>query len=157
MQNAPEREVAARAARASTAPPPVVLPGVRRITPAPQGVLAEPPRAKHKHRWLPWLLVVLVLELAAGAAVIAASRLVWNHATVPRVVGLQFTVAAAVLRDKGLLPEVSGEPFQRRVPPQAGSSPSLLAAARREKTDSIVKMVISEGRAPDRTAAVVRA
>jgi serine/threonine-protein kinase len=147
LQNAPEREVAARAARASTAPPPVVLPGVRRITPAPQGVLAEPPRAKHKNRWLPWLLVVLVLELAAGAAVIAASRLVWNHATVPRVVGLQFTVAAAVLRDKGLAPEVSGEQFSQRAAPGRVISQSP-SSGKREKAPSIVKMVISEGPHP---------
>jgi serine/threonine-protein kinase len=127
--------------------PPPALSGVRRIVPAPDGPLAELPRNRRRHRWLPWLLAVLLLELVAGAGVVVASRVVWNHDTVPRVVGLQVTAANAALRRAGLTPEVSGEQYSERVGP-GGVMSQLPRSGAREKAGSIVKMGISKGRHP---------
>jgi serine/threonine-protein kinase len=115
--------------------------------PAPGAVLAEPSRNRRRHRWLPWLLAVLLLELVAGAGVVVASRLVWHHATVPRVVGMQVTAADAILRRTGLTPEVSGAFYSGRVA-RGGVISQLPRSGAREKTASIVKMVISKGRHP---------
>jgi len=90
---------------------------------------------------------VLLLELVAGAGVVVASRLVWHHATVPRVVGMQVTAADAILRKTGLTPEVSGAFYSGRVA-RGGVISQLPRSGAREKTASIVKMVISEGRHP---------
>ncbi len=142
-----EPQVAVRAFRSSATSLPTAVPGVRRIMPTPGAVPAEPPRNRHRHRWLPWLLAVLLLELVAGAGVVVAARLVWHHATVPRVVGMQVTVADAVLRRTGLTPEVSGAFYSGRVA-RGGVISQLPRSGAREKTASIVKMVISEGRHP---------
>jgi serine/threonine-protein kinase len=90
---------------------------------------------------------VLLLELVAGAGVVAASRVMWNHDTVPRVVGLQVTAANAALRRTGLTPEVSGEQYSERVA-RGGVMSQLPRSGAREKAGSIVKMVISKGRHP---------
>ncbi len=128
-------------------PIPTTPPAVRRILPAPDAQLGEPPRKRRKHRWLPWLLVVLLLEILAGAGVVAASRLVWNHDTVPRVVGLNVAAAQSAVRKAGLTPEVSAEQFSGRVPRGEVIS-QLPPSGKREKSTSIVKIVISEGRHP---------
>lgn len=153
LTETPEPQAADQAARSSATSLPTALPGVRRIMPAPDAVLVEPSRARRRHRWLPWLLAVLLLELVAGAGVVAASRLVWNHATVPRVVGLQVTAADAVLRKAGLTPEVSGAQFSGRVAP-GGVMSQAPRRGTREKTASVVKMVISEGRHPTALASL---
>ena len=142
-----EPQVAVQASRSSGPSLPTAVPGVRRIMPAPGAVLAEPSRNRRRHRWLPWLLAVLLLELVAGAGVVVASRLVWHHATVPRVVGMQVTAADAILRRTGLTPEVSGAFYSGRVA-RGGVISQLPRSGAREKTASIVKMVISEGRHP---------
>ena len=142
-----EPQVAAQASRSSGPSLPTAVPGVRRIMPAPGAVLAEPSRNRRRHRWLPWLLAVLLLELVAGAGVVVASRLVWHHATVPRVVGMQVTAADAILRRTGLTPEVSGAFYSGRVA-RGGVISQLPRSGAREKTASIVKMVISKGRHP---------
>ena len=89
----------------------------------------------------------VVAELVAGAGVVVAARLVWHHATVPRVVGMQVTATDAVLRRTGLTPEVSGAFYSGRVA-RGGVISQLPRSGAREKTASIVKMVISEGRHP---------
>jgi serine/threonine-protein kinase len=142
-----EPQVAIQVTRSSATSLPTAVPGVRRIMPAPGAVLAEPSRNRRRHRWLPWLLAVLLLELVAGAGVVVASRLVWHHATVPRVVGMQVTAADAILRRTGLTPEVSGAFYSGRVA-RGGVISQLPRSGAREKTASIVKMVISEGRHP---------
>ena len=115
LPDAPEPPAVPQVVRSSPASLPTALPGVRRILLAPDAQLTESPRKRRKHRWLPWLLVVLLLELVAGAGVVAASRLVWNHDTVPQIVGLRVTAAEAAVRKTGLTPEVSGEQFSARV------------------------------------------
>ncbi|MGD0285302.1 MAG: PASTA domain-containing protein [Acidimicrobiales bacterium] len=143
-----EPQVAIQVTRSSATSLPTAVPGVRRIMPAPAAVLPEPSRSsRRRHRWLPWLLAVLLLELVAGAGVVVASRLVWHHATVPRVVGMQVTAADAILRRTGLTPEVSGAFYSGRVA-RGGVISQLPRSGAREKTASIVKMVISEGRHP---------
>jgi serine/threonine-protein kinase len=128
-------------------PPPVPLAGVRRVLPAPEVPSAHTPPDRRRHRWLPWLLVLLLLELVAGAGVVAASRLVWNHDTVPRVVGLQVATAEAALRKSGLTPEVSGALYSGSVVRGLVIS-QLPRSGTREKSASIVKIVISQGRHP---------
>jgi serine/threonine-protein kinase len=123
------------------------LPGVRRIELAPEPSAPRQRRSRRKNRWLPWLLVVLVLELVAGAGVIVASRTTFNHDTVPRVAGLNFAVADSAIHKAGLIPEVSAEQYSSSVfrgvvlsqTPPNGSS---------EKSGSVVKIVISEGPHP---------
>jgi serine/threonine-protein kinase len=140
-----EPEAAAQGARPSTAPPPP--PGVRRVLPAPDAPLTGTRRQRRRQRWLPWLLVLLLLELVAGAGVVAASRLVWNHDTVPRVVGMQLASAEAVVRRAGLTPEVAGARYSGSAARGRVMS-QLPRSGAREKSASIVKIVISEGRHP---------
>ena len=130
-----------------TTPTPVSLPGVRRVLPASEVSSAHTPPNRRRHRWLPWLLVLLLLELVAGAGVVAASRLVWNHDTVPRVVGLPAAAAEAALRKIGLTPEVSGALYSGSVAPGLVIS-QLPRSGTREESASIVKLVISQGRHP---------
>jgi len=121
---------------------------VRRIT-TPTPVSSSPPelpRERRKHRWLPWLLVVLLAELAGGAAVIAHSRVV-HHDTVPPVSGLRFSAARVAIRKTGLYPELIGEQYSERVSAGGVISQSPLSG-RSEKAGSIVKVVISKGPHP---------
>ncbi len=85
--------------------------------------------------------------MAAGAGVVAASRLVWNHDTVPRVVGLKVNAAEAAIAKTGLTPEVSGVLYSGRVAPGRVMWEFPLSGTR-EKSASIVKIVISQGRHP---------
>jgi serine/threonine-protein kinase len=140
--------------QAAPSPPPPAptpaqapLPGVRRVLPAPEVPSSEATHNRRKHRWLPWLLAVLLLELVAGAGVVAASRLVWNHETVPRVVSLQVTAAEAAIAKTGLTPEVSGALYSGSVARGLVIS-QLPLSGTREKSASIVKLVISQGRHP---------
>jgi serine/threonine-protein kinase len=155
-QPAPPVSPQARSASVASTPPATVraspvpaapLPGVRRIMPAPEAAPAEPMPARRKHRWLPWLLVVLVLELIAGAGLVVASRVVPHRDTVPRVVGLQVIAANAALRNKGLTPEVSAELYSGGVLRGAVIS-QVPRNGLREKAGSIVKMAISLGPHP---------
>jgi serine/threonine-protein kinase len=131
----------ARAAMATSA-----LAGVRRITSSSAVPALEEARKGRKHRWLPWLLVVLVLELVAGAGLIASGRITPRD-TVPPVVGLRVTAANAAIRRTGLFPEVTGEQYSESVVAGGVISQRPRHAAR-EKAGSIVKMVISEGPHP---------
>jgi serine/threonine-protein kinase len=130
------------------APPATALPGVRRITTAPPAtiVLASEPVRKHKHKWLPWLVVVLLLEVVAGAGVIVRSRAV-HHDNVPAVSGLPDSTARAAIQRTGLYPELIGERYSETVPAGGVISQSPRSGTR-EKSGSIVKIVISEGRHP---------
>ncbi len=140
----PQAGAAAPPARVSL--PSTVLPGVRRITTAGTVVATEPVRKRRRHRLLPWLVVVLVLELVAGAGVILRGRVV-HRDTVPPVFGLTVTAANSALESSGLYPEVSGEVFSARVPVGRVIS-QVPRNGVQEKHGSIVKMVISEGRHP---------
>ena len=126
--------------------PATVLPGVRRIATAGVPVAAKPAPKRRRHRWLPWLIVVVVLELVAAGGLFAAGRVV-HHDTVPPVVGLQVTAANAAISRSGLYPEVSGERYSGSVVAGAVISQVPRKGAR-EKAGSIVKMVISQGRHP---------
>jgi len=123
------------------------VPGVRRVLPAPQAPLPEATPNRRRHRWLPWLLVLLLVEIVAGAGVVAASRLVWNRDAVPRVVGLEVTAAEAAIAKTGLTPEVSGALYSERVASGRVIS-ELPLSGTRAKSASIVKIVISQGRHP---------
>jgi len=131
-----------------TPPPAAALAGVRRITPAQEAAPAGTSgKTGRRGRWLRWLLVVLLIEVIAGAGFVAASRVVLNHHTVPRVVGLALTNADSAIRGDGLNPEIirfvySGHVAAGRVISQ--SPPS----GKREKTGAIVKLVVSQGRHP---------
>lgn len=83
--------------------PATVLPGVRRIATAGVPVAAKPAPKRRRHRWLPWLIVVVVLELVAAGGLFAAGRVV-HHDTVPPVVGLQVTAANAAIFAQRSLP-----------------------------------------------------
>ena len=123
------------------------LPGVRRIStaaPAPS-TLREPPEVR-KHRWLPWLVVVVVLELAAGTALFVHHRVV-KRDTVPPVSGLRFSAARTVIARTGLYPEIIGEQFSERVA-AGGVISQAPPAGTSEKAGSILKIVISEGPHP---------
>ena len=124
-----------------------VLPGVRRITPKPDAVALKAPRQRRRHRWLPWLVAVLVLEAGAGAAVLAASRVAPHRDAVPHLVGLPVIAANSSLHRAGLTPEVSGALFSRRVAPGRVIS-QVPSGGEREKAGTIVKMVVSLGRHP---------
>jgi len=113
----------------------------------PDATVAEPSRKRHGHRWLPWLLVVLVLELVAGVGVIAAARGVFKHDTVPSVVGLRISAADSALRRAGLTPEVSSLQYSG-VAAAGRVIFQLPSKGAREKAGSIVKMVVSQGRHP---------
>ncbi len=123
------------------------VPGVRRVLPAPRPTLPEATHNRRRHRWLAWLLVLLALEIVAGAGILAASRLVWNHDTVPRVVGLEAAAAEAAIARTGLTPEVSAALYDGRVAPGRVIS-QFPVSGRRESSASVVKIVISEGRHP---------
>ena len=146
----PSREESeSRTAHTGSASSSASLPGVRRVlpVPAPSAPLSEAPRTRRRHRWLPWLLALLVIELAAGAGVVAASRLVWRHDTVPRVVGLDVRAAEAAISRAGLTPEVSGARYSGTV--ASGTVISQLPpSGTRDKSASIVKIVMSQGRHP---------
>jgi serine/threonine protein kinase/beta-lactam-binding protein with PASTA domain len=130
-----------------------VLPGVRRITTAGAISSAEPTPKRRKHRWLPWLLVVLVLEIGTGAGLYVSHVLPKKHVavvhreTVPRIVGLPSVLARASLQRTGLFSELTAEQYSATVPvgevifqvPKPGV---------RLKSGSIVTMVISRGRHP---------
>lgn len=127
--------------------PTTVLPGVRRIATTTVAEAPEPARKRRKHRFLPWLLVVLVLELAVGAGVYWKNRVVVRFDNVPSVVGLQMGSARGAIGRAGLYPELVGEQYSATAPagqvifqsPRTGT---------REKAGSIVKMAISLGRHP---------
>jgi eukaryotic-like serine/threonine-protein kinase len=129
-------------------------PGVRRIIPPPrlETVLAEPPRRTgRKHRWLPWLLVVVLLEALAGAGVLATSRgptaVVVKHVKVPQVVRLQKQAAIELLLRAGLMPVVAGFEYDAR----AAAGTIIIQRPRhglREKADSVVRFAISRGPHP---------
>jgi serine/threonine-protein kinase len=148
-ENAPTQPIPAQSAPTGLRPSPMpatVLPGVRRITTAGAVVRAEPARKRRRRRWLPWLVGVVVLELLAGAGLIAAGRVV-RRDTVPAVVGRQVIAANAAIQRTGLYPEVSGERYSASV--AAGEVISQLPRnGVRVKAASVVKMVISEGRHP---------
>jgi len=126
---------------------PAPLPGVRRVLPEPQAPLAEATHNRRRHRWLPWLLVLLSVEIVAGAGVVAAARLLWNRDTVPLVVGLKVTAAEAAIARTGLTPEVSGAVYSGSVAPGRVIS-ERPSSGTREKSASIVRIVISQGRHP---------
>jgi len=135
------------AARPVAAPTTAVLPGVRRILPAPDETRIEPSRRRRKHRLLPWLLAVLALEMIAGAAFLVVSRPVVHHPKVPLVVGRGILSAESALRHAGLTPEVSREQYSGRAAVGVVIAQFPRPAAR-VKPRSIVDMVISEGRHP---------
>lgn len=102
---------------------------------------------RRRRRFLPWLLVVLVLELLAGAGVVVASRgSPIAHPRVPRVVGLTVPAADRVLQKAGLTPEVSGETYSSNV--AVGRVIRQLPRDGRLRKGAVVKMVVSEGRHP---------
>jgi serine/threonine-protein kinase len=130
-----------------------VLPGVRRITTAGAIVVAELPPKRRRHRLLPWLLAVLVLEIGAGAGLFASHVLprgrvaAVHRETVPRIAGLPVLAARAALRQAGLYPELTAEQYSATV--AAGVVISQVPkSGSRLKAGSIVTMVISEGRHP---------
>ena len=136
---------------ASTPPPAATqessLPGVRRITTA-VAVPVQPAPKRRKQRWLPWLLVLLVLELIGGGIVIAKSPFsVVHHDTVPPVLGLQNLAARAAITRVGLYPELTAEQYSQLLGRGAVISQSPRAGTR-EKASSIVKFVISLGPHP---------
>ncbi len=145
----PPREASESRVPTASLPTPAAapVPGVRRVLPAPLAPLPEATHNRRRHRWLPWLLVLLLVEIVAGAGVVAASRLVWNHDTVPRVVGLEVTAAEAAIAKTGLTPEVSGARYSGSVASGRVIS-QLPLRGTREKSASIVKIVISQGRHP---------
>ena len=67
---------------------------------------------------------------------------------------MQVISADSVLRKAGLIPEVSGARFSSGVAP-GGVLSQLPSTGTREKTDSVVKMVVSEGRHPTALPRVV--
>jgi serine/threonine-protein kinase len=137
---------AATQPEARAAMPTAALAGVRRITSSSAVPGLEPVRKRRKHRWLPWLLVVLVLELMAGAGLIATGRIIPRD-TVPPVVGLRVTAANAAIRRTGLFPEVTGEQYSESVA-AGGVISQRPRSTVRERAGSIVRMVISEGPHP---------
>jgi serine/threonine-protein kinase len=90
---------------------------------------------------------VLVLEVAAGAGLVATSRVTPHRDTVPHVVGLQVLAANSALGRAGLTPEVSGEQYSAKFATGAVIS-QVPPRGVRMKPGAIVKMVISEGRHP---------
>ena len=120
---------------------------MRRIVTTAAAEQPEPVRARRRHRLLPWLLVVLVLELAAGAGLYWKNRVVVRYESVPRIVGLQAGTARALLGRAGLYPELVGEQYSSSVP--AGQVLSQRPArGSRVRDGSVVKMAISRGRHP---------
>ena len=109
---APPATQPARPPEVPTQTVPVV---VRRITAGTgsNGGAGAPSKTRRRHRWLPWLLVLVLLE-AAGGGVFLARRstspppVVVRHARVPQLVGLDIPRAAAALKRVGLQPVVSG-------------------------------------------------
>ena len=127
---------------------------VRRITPVPEAMAAPgpPSKARRRHRWLPWLLVLVLLE-AAGGGVFLAKRttsppaVVVRHARVPRLVGLDIPRAAAALKRLGLQPVVTGGHAARALPPEKWC-PNSRRNGVREKVGADVRIVVSRGRHP---------
>jgi len=130
---------------------------MRRIVPVPMAQSGAPPAAastRRRHRWLPWLLVVVLLEAIAGGGLLGAGALTKSpsgvavtYARVPRVVGLDVASATAALKKAGLAPVVAGWRYSARVP--AGHV--ILqrpVKGRRERQNTVVKMVVSKGRHP---------
>jgi serine/threonine-protein kinase len=130
-----------------------VLPGVRRITTAGTVPAGQPAPNRRRHRWLPWLLAVLVLEIGAGAGLYASHVLPKAHAvvlhreTVPRIVGLPVLAARTAVQHMGLFPELTAEQYSATVPAGAVIRQDPNRGARL-KSGSIVTMVISRGRHP---------
>ncbi len=148
---APPATQPARPPEVPTQTVPVV---VRRITPVPEAMAVPGPPAKtrRRHRWLPWLLVLVLLE-AAGGGVFLAKRttspppVVVRHARVPRLVGLDIPRAAAALKRVGLQPVVTGGQYSARF--AAGEVVSQLPRhGVREKVGADVRIVVSRGRHP---------
>jgi serine/threonine-protein kinase len=143
-------------AQAQATPPAVtgttVLPGVRRVSSVGTVLPAVPEPKRRRHRWLPWLLVVLVVELAAGAGLYATGalpsrRAVVRHDPVPSLGGLPAVVARAAIERSGLYYELAAERYSATVP--AGSVISQYPRPGvRVRAGSVVTMVISQGRHP---------
>jgi serine/threonine-protein kinase len=126
---------------------PELPPGVRRVAPPATTVLvADQVPKRRKHRWLPWLVVVLLVEVVAGAGLFVRSRVV-HHDSVPVVSGLSDPAARAAIQRSGLYPELIAERYSQTVPAGEVISQSPRASAR-EKSGSIVRIVISEGPHP---------
>jgi len=144
------------AAQVTRPPLPAPPPFVRRIVPSPQAPMTTepaepPPPTRRKHRWLPWLLAVVVLEVIAGAGIFVASHrptvVVVSHSKVPQVAGLDKRAAISALERTGLMPVVSSSEYSARVP--AGKIISQLPRPGvKEKRGAIVTFVISWGPHP---------
>ncbi len=121
--------------------------GLRRVATSLLAV-PEAQKKRRKHRYLPWLLAVLAVELVVGGVVIVKSPFtVVHHDTVPPVVGLDNIAARAAIARTGLYPELVAELYSQRAAAGAVISQSPLAGTR-EKAGSIVKVVISLGPHP---------
>ena len=151
---APPATQPARPPEVPTQTVPVV---VRRITPVPEAMAAPgPPKTRRRHRWLPWLLVLVLLE-AAGGGVFLAKRstspppVVVRHARVPQLVGLDVPRAAAALKRVGLQPVVSGGQSGGQYSARFAAGEVVSQLPRhgvREKVGADVRIVVSRGRHP---------
>jgi len=121
------------------------------VEPSKATQMASPQPARKRRRtkrWLPWLLVVLVLELIAAGIVVAKSPFsIVHHDTVPPVLGLQNLAARAAISRVGLYPELIFEQYSEAVGRGAVISQSPRAGTR-EKAASIVRIVVSLGAHP---------
>ena len=129
-------------------PPPVVT-----VRPVTEGAAAAAaPRAARRRRGRGWLVALLVLLLAVGGAAFAGWYLAagpGKQVTVPGVIGMDQTAAAAALQQVGLRLDVSGEEYSETVAvglvlssdPEPGASTAA---------DSVVSVVLSKG--PERYA-----
>jgi serine/threonine-protein kinase len=139
--------VPAGMAAGGDAPPPAVT-----VRPATAAAASSKPQAPRRRRGRGWLVAIILLLLAVGGAAFAGWYLAagpGKQVSVPGVIGMDQTAAAAALQQVGLRLEVGGEEYSETVATglvlSSDPEPGASTAA-----DSIVTVVLSKG--PERYA-----
>lgn len=138
------------AAPGAQASGPAAVPGLRRISPppaAPSVIAAPPPPERRKLHLVRWLLVAVLVLVAAGAGSVAVLRYaVYDH-VVPSLAGLSLSKAEGRVHHAGLKLVVSRKHYDLAVP--AGEIISQTPShGAREKAGTPVKVVESLGPQP---------